>query len=57
MAWKKRFLRPDTGFCWVFHGRYFCIEYRQWTVFYSCTALDIANIYHCNCIRGGTQMA
>ena len=34
----------------------FCIEYRQWTVFYSCTALDIANIYHCNCIRGGTQM-
>ena len=26
-------------------------------IFYSCTALDIANIYHCNCIRGGTQMA
>ena len=53
----ERFLRPDTCVCGLFYGSYFCIEYRQWTVFYSCTALDIANIYHCNCIRGGTQMA
>ena len=30
---------------------------RQRTVFHCSAALDIANIYHCNCIRRSTQVA